>query len=283
MPPIAAGTIAATIGAAATLGSQGINYASANKTNLKTRQHNEAMYFRQRNDNLSDWNMQNEYNLPQNQMARLKAAGLNPALVYGNGTNTNADSPKPASMQGYNPDTPKVDSQAIGQTIGNFYATKTMALQESILQQNLRNAQKAESLTDAHTLESLAKTGATNVGTKRAEFDLALEDSLKNYTSSERKSKAHQASHIVDSLGLDTKLKQKELDNKSTQQRLQNEFMQASTDEKRKIIEKMEQEIKNLGLDEKLKQYEHDLHQAGAQKSDAWYYRLLMQILAGGR
>lgn len=31
------------------------------------------------------WNAQNEYNLPQNQMARLSAAGLNPHLVYGNG------------------------------------------------------------------------------------------------------------------------------------------------------------------------------------------------------
>lgn len=31
------------------------------------------------------WQMQNEYNLPVNQMQRLSAAGLNPHLVYGNG------------------------------------------------------------------------------------------------------------------------------------------------------------------------------------------------------
>ena len=31
------------------------------------------------------WNKQNEYNLPVNQMARLRAAGLNPSLMYSNG------------------------------------------------------------------------------------------------------------------------------------------------------------------------------------------------------
>ena len=29
------------------------------------------------------WNMENEYNLPTNQMARFKDAGLNPNLIYG--------------------------------------------------------------------------------------------------------------------------------------------------------------------------------------------------------
>lgn len=35
--------------------------------------------------NLQQWNRANEYNLPINQMARLKQAGLNPNLVYGSG------------------------------------------------------------------------------------------------------------------------------------------------------------------------------------------------------
>lgn len=32
------------------------------------------------------WNRSNEYNNPSSQMARLKAAGLNPNLVYGSGS-----------------------------------------------------------------------------------------------------------------------------------------------------------------------------------------------------
>lgn len=42
------------------------------------------------------YDYQNEYNLPSSQMARLKAAGLNPALMYGQGTTGNANNyPQP--------------------------------------------------------------------------------------------------------------------------------------------------------------------------------------------
>lgn len=36
--------------------------------------------------NIEAWNMQNEYNTPASQMARFKAAGLNPNLIYGSGS-----------------------------------------------------------------------------------------------------------------------------------------------------------------------------------------------------
>lgn len=36
--------------------------------------------------NIANWQMQNEYNHPAKQMERLKEAGLNPNLIYGNGT-----------------------------------------------------------------------------------------------------------------------------------------------------------------------------------------------------
>lgn len=51
----------------------------ANKANLKLAEY-------QYSKALEMWNRQNEYNLPKNQMSRLTDAGLNPNLVYGNGT-----------------------------------------------------------------------------------------------------------------------------------------------------------------------------------------------------
>lgn len=45
---------------------------------------------RANNYNLAMWNMQNEYNSPVNQMARYAAAGLNPNLIYGQGSSGNA-------------------------------------------------------------------------------------------------------------------------------------------------------------------------------------------------
>ena len=41
------------------------------------------------------WNRQNEYNNPSSQMERLKSAGLNPHLVYGNGVTGNITSSPP--------------------------------------------------------------------------------------------------------------------------------------------------------------------------------------------
>lgn len=55
--------------------------------------------------NIRNWQMQNEYNAPSATMNRLKAAGLNPNLVYNNGSATQAASALPAmpgaTMQAY--------------------------------------------------------------------------------------------------------------------------------------------------------------------------------------
>ncbi len=74
-------------GGASLLG-QGINAISQGAMNKKSREWQEKMYGIQRQDSLADWAMQNEYNHPSSQMARLRAAGLNPNLVYGHGADT---------------------------------------------------------------------------------------------------------------------------------------------------------------------------------------------------
>ena len=55
-------------------------------------------------NNIKFWEMQNKYNTPTEQMARLKKAGLNPALIYGSGaTNTGvAGSIAPSKPAPYN-------------------------------------------------------------------------------------------------------------------------------------------------------------------------------------
>ena len=54
--------------------------------------------------NIRFWKMQNEYNLPKNQMKRLRDAGLNPNLIYGSGSaNTGvAGSISPSKPAPYN-------------------------------------------------------------------------------------------------------------------------------------------------------------------------------------
>lgn len=52
------------------------------KENERNREFAEYMYDKQYDNNIKMWNMQNKYNLPKNQIERMKQAGLNPDLMY---------------------------------------------------------------------------------------------------------------------------------------------------------------------------------------------------------
>mgnify|MGYP003103925298 CR=1 FL=1 len=64
--------------------------AAQKEENEKTRQYN-LMLARQQNQwNIEQWQRENDYNSPSAQMARFREAGLNPDLMYGNGTAGNS-------------------------------------------------------------------------------------------------------------------------------------------------------------------------------------------------
>lgn len=78
---------------------------------------------------LEMWNRQNEYNSPQAQMERLQAAGLNPALMYGQGSQAAGQAKE---MPRYN--APTMDYTAavpmIAQTLSTFQDIKVKQAQE---------------------------------------------------------------------------------------------------------------------------------------------------------
>lgn len=82
---------------------------SQKKENQRNRDFTEYMYDKQYDNNIKLWNMQNEYNLPKNQIERMKQAGLNPDLMYsGSGISPSpnlqaavAGSPSTGSLPGY--------------------------------------------------------------------------------------------------------------------------------------------------------------------------------------
>lgn len=78
------------------LGASAINYMSgahANETNIGLAQS-------QNRYNIEQWMRENQYNLPQNQVERLKAAGINPALAYANGSMMNEAASSPQMTAG---------------------------------------------------------------------------------------------------------------------------------------------------------------------------------------
>lgn len=87
----------ALIGGGLQLGASQLNY-----------QNQKKLAEQQNQFNLDMWRMNNEYNSPQAQMKRFEQAGLNPNLIYGQGTAGNSSSPPQMTT----PQAPKYDKAA---------------------------------------------------------------------------------------------------------------------------------------------------------------------------
>lgn len=81
---------AALISGGAALAGGAINYFA----NRENNQSNIELQEMANQHNIDLWRMQTEYNTPANQLTRLRQAGLNPNLLYGNPTNTAGSPPE---------------------------------------------------------------------------------------------------------------------------------------------------------------------------------------------
>lgn len=77
------GLAAAGVSALGGIASNVMNAGYNSREAQKNRDFQREMYERQYKDSIDFWNLQQEYNTPQNQLIRLRNAGLNPLLMYG--------------------------------------------------------------------------------------------------------------------------------------------------------------------------------------------------------
>ena len=123
------------------------------------------------------WNLQNEYNSPTQQMARIRAAGLNPNLVYGNGVTGNSSGSTPQyepakfnapTMQAY-----RGWNLGISDAISQFLAYRTVKAQ-------VDNMEAQNSLIRQQTATEATKQANIAASTSRSEFDLNMAKELKD-------------------------------------------------------------------------------------------------------
>lgn len=117
-------------------------------TNRRTREWNEKMYERQRNDALSDWRMQNEYNSPTAQMQRFRDAGLNPNLIYGQ-TNE-APAVRTTDVKPWNPKAPEYN---LDRAVDSYFNTQMKEAQINNLKAQNDNILAQKNYIDAQTQE----------------------------------------------------------------------------------------------------------------------------------
>lgn len=128
--------IAGVVTAAASAAAAGGNAISQGKLNKKNRDWQEKMFKKQNDEWERRQNFMNEYNSPSAQRARLAAAGLSPALLYGGGAagtqGTAVSSPQGPPAE--NIMAPRVDPAAFGASISEISEMKLRSAQADYYQ-----------------------------------------------------------------------------------------------------------------------------------------------------
>ena len=146
--------------------------AAQKEENRLNRDYNMKLAAYQNRMNLAQWQRENEYNSPENQMKRLRAAGLNPDLMYQNGASGLTAASSPAMTAGAASSPTDVSNLANKKTVGQ------------IVTEGLDNAQRAANiaLTRAQANKTNAETKGQNLknlnifALDRAELENVLAD-----------------------------------------------------------------------------------------------------------
>lgn len=157
-------------------------------TNKKNQQFTERMYDRQRQDALADWQMQAQYNSPEQQMRRYKEAGLNPNLIYGQGASaTNAQPVRSVSPQSYKAEAPQIDTRFIGDAVNSYFNVQNAQQDLVFKQQQTDNLKKQSELLDQQKLLMGNKIIESFVKGETGKFDLDFKKSTRHldYTNKE--------------------------------------------------------------------------------------------------
>ena len=254
------------IGAAANAASSiGTNLLSG-KSQLKT---NQKLMDYQYSKDLAMWDKQNEYNSPTAQMERLKAAGLNPAMVGGNTTTAGNASQMPK----YQSPEYKLDVPA-----PRIDPMEWMLQTQNLKQQSLQNDQ-LKATTDKikqETLSAAIQTSllATNLDQKN--INLGISKQTMNYTVSKQIEEANLArlrnENIIKAM-------------KMTDQQIQN----MAANHEKIITETQGKKLQNQGFvldnlnkaaDQAFKMYELKLRKMGVNSSDSPLLRMTIQAAA---
>jgi len=158
---------------------QGLNAFTQGLQNRANQRRAERMFQWEVNANRENWRMQNEYNSPAQQMQRLKEAGLNPNLVYGNGATATGGSISSSSANTPQGQAPRLEP---GRIVSGYLDAQLREVQidqgkasVAIMEQDKLNKALQSQLINAQ----IQKLGADTESTK---FGLSQSQRLADYS-----------------------------------------------------------------------------------------------------
>ncbi|WNK15087.1 MAG: DNA pilot protein [Microvirus sp.] len=276
----------AGLAALSAAGGSAVNSLSTLGTNFMQQRFSRKMYDLQKNDNLAFWHLQNQYNSPEQQMQRLKDAGLNPNLVYGQSSGA-------ASGQAQQVQTPDVQNvQFRSPEFGNIASAGGLAYINSIYDLDIKQAQidNLRAQNDVIKQDALLKSAYTN----RSKFDLEFEGDLRNVSAESRRERLRQLKTSTD-ISIDSNIRQalqttsnlteaaeRIATMKQHQLSLEQQRSQSRMETSRIAIEKrrLEDAIQGIRRDNILKDLEIDLRKQGINPNDPMWSRIAGRILS---
>jgi hypothetical protein len=131
----------------------------------------------------TDWNKNNAYNSPVQQMQRLREAGLNPHLIYGKGAENTATMVRSSGANSSNQQAPKIDASLFPRgtdlVMGFASLKKQQAETDNLHQQNALIQAQARAA-DAQALKTLADAkGSQNTNWMFDQTKLSLIDKIR--------------------------------------------------------------------------------------------------------
>jgi len=279
----------AGIGAAAQGNANRKNRKFQDKVNKENRQFAVDMYYKQRDDSLADWNMQNHYNSPEQMMNRYRQAGLNPNLIYGKGGDSTASMVRSSQAPQGNAQAPQIQRSGVAEGIQTFQNMKMFQAQTDQIYQNVALA-KAE--------ETLKQLSASNMAIKNAydqnslELARKLNDSVilkANLDNEYTKLKMdldvfkNNREEVANSKNIEMTTEQIITEQlKQAQIKLQNATLPLQKQYIQEQINNLKVQSQNLKKEGLIKDFEIKMNQAGIDKNSPWYTKFLNHYLNGG-
>lgn len=160
------------------------NRKSQERQNQLDRQQSQFMYEYERDDAIKQWERENAYNHPKQQMQRLKEAGLNPNTIFSSGVSMPSSHSSGGSFRDSRQPAPQTDYSwtreipiGVNNAISSYYEAKRFEVQENQANQVIATQATLQALNDAKTLEALERMRATKFDT---ELKLEVRDSIKD-------------------------------------------------------------------------------------------------------
>lgn len=262
---------AALIGAGTSILGNVMSNAANAKQNSANRDFQSRWNHQNREWALEDWAMQNEYNSPKAQMARLRDANLNPHMVYGGGATTEAQQVRasPTSSQGGTPN--RWDFSGVADSIMQYQDIRLKETQsDNLMAQRNLMAQDA-ALKAAQTLKTLSEG-------KSSQFDYEMKEALKQNQLDVAHYSLNKLVGEQNKVWNESRLLEETNDANISKAKSEAEKALNEAGASKHLETRVLQEIDNLKKDGNLKQFQMNLNRLGIQAGDPVLLRIMTQL-----